>query len=205
MRRVTNALARGYRSQLRTEQAKETRARIIAASMRVMATGIASLSIPAVAREAGVSVPTIYRHFGTKADLVASMYPHLVGRAAVTATTVAPESIPEFREMLALTFARLDELDDLARAAMASPAAEEIRRKNMPNRIALSRRFVARVAPAASEADRERITRLMMVLTNSTAMRLWRDYFGSSADTAIQDVEWALRAAVAAASRGTDR
>lgn len=203
MGHIANQTGRAYRSQLRAEQAEETRARILAATLRVMASGIASLSIPAVAREAGVSIPTIYRHFGTKAELVASMYPHLVGRTAVGPTTAAPESIPEFREMLRVTFARLDELDDLARAAMASPAAEAIRRNNMPNRIAMSRRFVARVAPAASEADRERITRMMAVLTSSAALRLWRDHFGSSADRAVDDVEWALRAAIAAA--GTDR
>jgi AcrR family transcriptional regulator len=205
MSRIANTTGRAYQSRLRAEQAEATRARIIDATMRVMASGIASLSIPAVAREAGISIPTIYRHFGTKAELVASMYPHLVGRAPVDATTVAPESISEFREQVARTFAHLDEIDDLARAAMASPAAEELRRSHMPDRIALGRRFVAGVAPAVSDADRERITRLMLVLTSSAAMRAWRDYFGSSAERAADDVAWALNAVIAAAGQGTDR
>ena len=66
MTRIAKAPARTYRSELRAQQADETRARILDATVRVMARGLASLSIPAVAREAGVSVPTVYRHFATK-------------------------------------------------------------------------------------------------------------------------------------------
>ncbi len=204
MSRIANTTGRAYQSQLRAEQAGETRSRILDATLRVMASGIANLSIPAVAREAGVSIPTIYRHFGRKADLLAAVYPHVIGRA-FDATRVVPESVPEFREMIRGLFARLDSVDDLARAAMASPAAEEARRANMPTRIAMSRRFVDTVAPAASDADRERITRLMIVLTSSSAMRAWSDYFGSSADRAADDIQWALEVAIAAASEGHDR
>jgi len=205
MSRIANKTGRSYRSQLRAEQADETRGRILDATLRVMASGIANLSVPAVAREAGVSVPTIYRHFGTKADLLAAVYPHVIGRAAFDATRVIPESVGEFRDMIRGLFARLDSVDDLARAAMASPAAEEARRANMPSRIAMSRRFVETVAPAASDADRERITRLMIVLTSSSAMRAWRDYFGSSADRAADDIQWELEVAIAAASQDHDR
>lgn len=205
MSRIANSTGRSYRSELRAEQAEKTRARIIDATVRVMASGIASLSIPAVAREAGVSIPTIYRHFGTKAELVAALYPHLIGRTAIGPETPAPSSMSDFRNMLGRAFAHQDELDDLARAAMASPAAEEERRRSMPNRMAMIRRFVAAVAPGAGDGERERITRLMLVLTSTSAMRLWRDYFESSAERAADDVEWILRAAIAAADRDTER
>ena len=85
MRRIVNtrasdpsqdARSRPYRSELREEQAESTRSRILDATMRVMGRGVASLSIPAVAREAGVSTPTVYRHFGTKHDLLDALYPH---------------------------------------------------------------------------------------------------------------------------------
>src|SRR5213593_3837274 len=142
MTRITNRPGRKYSSQLRAEQAEETRARILDATVPVMARGIASLSVPAVAREAGVSIPTVYRHFGTKADLVAAVYPHVVGRAAAAATTVVPGSVSEFHEMVRSIFARLDQLDDVARAAMASPAAEEVRRMSMPGRLARGRQFI---------------------------------------------------------------
>ena len=53
-----------------------------------MASGLASLSIPAVAREAGVSVPTVYRHFGTKDDLLAAVYPHVARGSGSTACRI---------------------------------------------------------------------------------------------------------------------
>ena len=201
MSRIANTSGRAYRSQLRAEHAKETRTRVLDATVRVIASGIANLSIPAVAREAGVSIPTIYRHFGTKADLVAAVYPHIVGQAAYEATRTAPESVSAFRDLVGMSFARLEALDDAGRAAMATPAAEEVRRASMPERVAMTRQFVATVAPTAGDADRERITRLLSVITNSAAMHVWRDYFGSTADRAAADVEWVLRAVIAAAAQ----
>jgi hypothetical protein len=35
-------------------------------------------------------------------------------------------------------------------------------------------------------------------------MRAWRDYFGSSADRAADDIQWALEVAIAAASQDHD-
>ena len=64
---------RTYSSALRDEQADATRTRILEALVRTMAAGIGGLSIPAVAREAGVSIPTIYRHFGSKHGLVEAL------------------------------------------------------------------------------------------------------------------------------------
>ena len=204
MTRLANNRQRSYRSELRAEQAKETRVRILDATVRVLARGEATLSIPAIARGAGVSVPTVYRHFGTKADLLASVYPHLVRRTGVDLLE-GPRSVEEFGQMLRKLWQRLDELGDEGRAVMASPAAEEARRANMPERIKMSRQFMAAVAPAASAADRERISRIMLVLASSAAQRAWRDYFGVPVDEAADDVEWTLRTLIAATTEQSDR
>ena len=202
MTRIVNETARPYRSDLRAEQAEETRERILDAAVRVMARGPASVSIPAVAREAGVSIPTIYRHFGTKPELLAAVYPHLARRAGFN-EVVAPTSVDEFREMVRTIFGGLDSLGDVARAAMASPTAEEARRTTMPGRFGMSRRFAQTVAPTASKADQDRIARLLLVLTTSAAMRMWRDHLGSSVDEAADDVDWMLRSVIAAATAGS--
>jgi AcrR family transcriptional regulator len=71
MTRIAKTLtARPYHSDLRTDQAEETRARILDAALRVMATGVASLSIPAVAREAGVSLSSTTYHFRSRDDII---------------------------------------------------------------------------------------------------------------------------------------
>ena len=62
-----------------------------------MARGIATISIPAVAREAGVSVPTVYRHFGSKQDLLAAVYPYALKRAGVHEPPF-PASLDELKD-----------------------------------------------------------------------------------------------------------
>lgn len=195
---------RSYRSELRAEQAEETRARILDATVRVMAGGIATLSIPAVAREAGVSVPTIYRHFGKKQDLLAAVYPHVVRRAGLR-EFVVPSSLDDLRDRVREIFGQVDSFDDLARAAMASPAAAEVRQLSIPRRLAQIRRLVETIEPTLGAVDRDRIARLLMILTSSSALRTWRDHLGSSVDEAADDVDWMVRAAVAAATRRKER
>src|SRR5260221_14354856 len=77
---VKTALApseRSYTNTHRAAQAVRTRDGILDALVRVLARGVAELSIPAVAREAGVSVRTVYRNFPTKRDLTAALDSHL--------------------------------------------------------------------------------------------------------------------------------
>src|SRR6185295_7063387 len=63
-----------YRSPLRDERAVQTRERILDGLVQVLArNGIAELSIPLIARAAGVSIPSVYRYFPTKKDLITAL------------------------------------------------------------------------------------------------------------------------------------
>ena len=201
MTRIAKTLAgRPYRSVLRQRQTEETRGRILDATVRVMARGLASTSMPAIAREAGVSVPTVYRHFRTKRELFAALYPHVVYRGKMLQLPM-PESLDGFGPGLRKQFASLDALGDTVRAAMASPAGEEARRSNMPSRIARTRELTDAIVPAGSSIDRERLTRLLVVLTGQAAFRTWRDDLGCSPDEAADDVEWVVRTLIDASTR----
>jgi len=204
MVRIANGRVRDYRSELRAEQAAETRKRILDATLRVMAGGVATVSIPAVAREAGVSVPTVYRHFGTKSGLLKALYPHLMPRIGIY-DMAPPTSVAEFRNAIRAIFERLDAHDDLARVAMASPAAKQARSATMPDRLRFTRQFVGTIAPELPTTDRDRIARVMVVLTMSSALRTWRDHLGASVDDAADDVEWTLRSLIAASRPRSDR
>lgn len=204
MKQITGTPGRAYQSQLRKQQAAGTRERILDATMRVMAGGIASLSIPAVAREAGVSVPTIYRHFGTKGDLLSALYPHVAQRAGFDGLP-DPRSLDQLRDGVRAIFNRLDALDDLARAAMAGPIADEVRHATMPSRYERVHRLGDSIEPKLSRDDHDRITRLLVVLTSSSALRMWRDHLGASVDQAADDVDWVVRAAISAATSSSDR
>src|SRR5262245_35485083 len=61
----------------RAAMASETRTRILDACVAILGRNVAELSIPAVAREAGVSVPTVYRNFADKKTLVHETVLHL--------------------------------------------------------------------------------------------------------------------------------
>jgi AcrR family transcriptional regulator len=197
MTRIANA-QRPYRSELRARQAEETRSGILDAAIRVMAAdGATSLSVPAVARQAGVSVPTVYRHFGTKRALVNAIYPHLASRAGI-GPLIVPDSPAAFKEMVRGIYTRLETMGEVARVAMSSPAAEEARREQMPARRAMSRTFAATVIPNATPVEQDRLARVLIVLANSASMRMWRDYLGSSVDEAAEDIDFILRSVIAA-------
>jgi AcrR family transcriptional regulator len=204
MTRIAPRPTRTYRSELREEQTEETRARILDATIRVMATGLASLSVPAVAREAGVSVPTVYRHFRTKPELLAAVYPHAARKAGLD-TIADPRSLDELRPMIRAVLERLDNLDDLSRAAMASPGASEVRHATWPTRYQRLRRFADSIEPKLRKADRDRITRLLAVVTASSSLRMWRDHLGLSVDEVSKEVDWILRAAIFAINERKER
>ena len=198
MARIVN-VERPYRSQLREEQAEGTRERILEATLRLTASGLASLSIPAVAREAGVSVPTIYRHFRTKGALLSAMYPFAARRTGLDAVP-DPTSVEELRAAIRAYIERLDGLEDMARAAYASPIADEVRHATMRSRVQRIERVADSVKPKLRKVHRDRITRLLVVLTSSSALRMWRDHLGASVEEAADDIEWVVRTAIAAAT-----
>ncbi len=62
---------RTYRSERRAIQARETRRRVLAAAAnRFQQRGYAASTVPAIAAAAGVSVPTVEAHFGSKVNLL---------------------------------------------------------------------------------------------------------------------------------------
>jgi AcrR family transcriptional regulator len=200
MTRIANIATRGYDSPLREEQAQRTRERILDAALRVISSGIANVSMPAIAREAGVSVATVYRHFPTKADVLAAVYPH-VARQHGLDQLPDPTSLNDLRESIRRIFERVDGLDDLARAAMASPGAAEVRHATMPSRMARVGRIADGLGSDISDEARARFTRLLIVLTASASLRMWRDHIGASVETAADDIDFAMRAVVAASRR----
>jgi AcrR family transcriptional regulator len=201
MTRIVDATrpAREYRSVLRAQQVEDTRSRILEAALRVMADGFAGVSIPNVAREAGVSVPTVYRHFGTKQDLLDALHPYLLRRAGL-ATPRPPTTVDEIRQGVIDYLGHINALDDFSRAVLASPASDEARASSMARRFEMFRPAVESIEPPISKADRDRILRLLVLLSSSPALRLLHDHLGASAEDVAADVDWFVRAAVAAAT-----
>lgn len=87
--RTSVNLKRPYDSARRQEQARQTRAEIIdVARRRFLDDGFAATRIAAIAREAGVSVDTVYKAFGGKPGLVSAICQEaLTGEGPVPAET----------------------------------------------------------------------------------------------------------------------
>ena len=190
----TSSTRRSYRSPLREQQAAETRDRILAGLAQTMADGIAEVSVPAVAQAAGVSVATVYRHFPTKSALFEAL-PGYFARLVGMERPSLPTSQEEFEDMIRRLFVMYERLGDVARAAMDSQLGHEARRAQMPQRINGLDEALGIVAPDLPSRARERVARLVLVLTASGAQRMLM-LTGQKPEAAAEDVIWAVRALI---------
>jgi hypothetical protein len=71
----------------------------------------------------------------------------------------------------------------------------------MPARLAMNRRLADSIEPKLAPGDRDRIARLLTLLISGSALRMYRVYLGSTVDEAADDINWVIRAAVAASTR----
>jgi AcrR family transcriptional regulator len=192
---------RAYSSALREEQAEETRVRILDALVRTMARGVADLTIPAVADEAGVSIATVYRHFGSKRELLSALGPYVLERTRLM-PGAPPTDLDELRALARDIYRRHDDMDLTIRAAMASDLGGEIRREFMPERLAMMRRAVGGTAPDLDDETGDRLAVLLVLLFSSAVMRAMKDYFDLTGDDAADRVGWAAEMLVRGARYG---
>jgi AcrR family transcriptional regulator len=199
MNRVANTSRRSYRSVHRDRQASETRERILEAVVRVMARGVADLSIPAVAREAGVSVRTVYRHFANKRELLAELQPYFARRTGMESIP-PPRSMDELHYAVRTLFTGIHEMGPVGYAALASPIGSNARHVQMAGRRQVTRESVDAIGPGLTDEWRDRLARLLVILTSSASLRMWTEHLGLTADDASDDVAAVIRAVVAGAT-----
>jgi AcrR family transcriptional regulator len=187
---------RTYRSPLRDERAAQTQERILDGLVKVMAkNGIAELSIPLVAREAGVSIPSVYRYFPTKRALVSALDDYAHRKGSFTLAEFPPMETPDdLAETIPLTFKKREAIEATLSAAMNSRLGYDIRRPEFEER---ARYFAKALRPAMKHLDKNEkqwLTDVVFVLSSYACVRAFRDYLGLNTDQAGQRVAWAIRA-----------
>jgi AcrR family transcriptional regulator len=195
------AFERPYDNSYRAAQAAQTRASILDALVRVLARGVAELSIPAVAREAGVSPRTVYRNFPTKRDLLDGLNEHLDRRIGyqLDANLAGPaDLLADVR----VYFQALDGMDDAVRAARLNPVVGEARR-DYAGGVSLKRQAIesalAPLAGGVAPEAYEYLFNIVFTLFGQFTLQRMKDDLGLTATQAADSVVWALQTLFAAA------
>ena len=180
-----------YSNQLRQEHMQQTREHIMEGLIRTMAEGAVTWSIPDVAREAGVSVPTVYRYFHTKKDLVQGLSEYVVRKAGL-ASMQLPRSPEELISLARQLYIRSEGMSDAFRMTSVSELAQEVRKEGMPVRLKVIEDALAPVLPSFNEQDRVRLVRMVLLLTSSAMIRAFKDYLDLEGAEAADTVAWAI-------------
>jgi AcrR family transcriptional regulator len=184
------SMEREYRSSLREEQARQTRARIRAAARKLFTEeGFAATTIAAVAGRAGVSAASVYAAYGSKAGIVSAMVEEMEEAAGIGPRLSAVFAEPDPRRQLRLFIAAHTALFaggvDVLRAALRaveSPEVEALAERGDGNRRGVIESLVGRWAAAG--ALRPGLTR------EDAADRLWLLTTTESFLTAADRLEW---------------
>lgn len=188
---------KAYHSSLRQEQRNRTREQILDALIRTIGQGVAGLSIPAVAREAGVSIPTVYRHFHTKQELVAALGGYMMKKIGLTFLQ-PPRSLDELLAISRDGFIKAEGMDEAIKIAVVSELGSQIRRDAMPLRIKMLESALAVELALLNEQDRVRLRNMILVLTSSAMIRAFKEYLDLSGEAAADNVAWTIRLLVRA-------
>lgn len=183
---------------LREEHHAHTRQRILDAAVRLLANDLAELSMKAVADEAGVSRPTLYRHFSGKRALldgIGQQYVRAIGvDRSFTGLDELVLRIPEIFERSAAE-------DDGMRAAMWNPKLSAERRREAPRRLALIAGVLGPELKDIHPSERDQLVMMVATLCSSATRHALRDVAGANTKQAARCVAWAVRALVAGARK----
>jgi AcrR family transcriptional regulator len=184
-----------YRSPLRDERAVQTRERILDGLVQVLArNGIAELSIPLIAREAGVSIPSVYRYFPTKKDLITALDEYAHKKGSFTLDEFGPLETPEdLAKIVPLTFKRREGIEATLSAAMNSRLGYTIRHQEFVERAKHFKKALTPAAKGLSPKERQWLTDVVFVLSSYACVRAFRDYLGLNSEEAGKRVAWAIR------------
>jgi AcrR family transcriptional regulator len=171
-----------YLSPIRQQYMAQTRERILDAAIAGMEKGdVETLTIAQVAKDAGVTERTVYRHFQTREELLKAVWPHMQARVGLGGF---PENVEALIAAPARLFPRFDAREGSVRASMYSQAGREVRVSANPAR---QKAFLARVGEALPQLDdsaRRRRAAVVQMIGSSHGWACLKDYWGLDTEEA---------------------
>jgi AcrR family transcriptional regulator len=166
-----------------------TRERIVrAVSALVAEEHPATISVPNVARRAGVGVATVYRYFPTKEALLDAAAQGVV----TTSAGRLPRRFDEVQPSLRAAWGELEAQLPLVRNQFASPVGRDLHRRRWEAKHALMAELLQADGIDPDSPDGRRLLGVADVLTSSTALLELRDKAGVPVDDAASWCAWAV-------------
>jgi AcrR family transcriptional regulator len=190
---ATSERPRRYSSPLREEQAQRTRELILDALTALLAEQSADeVSTRQIAERAGVSQPTVYRHFTDRRALIEGLADR-VDRQVVEAGTPVPQTLEEWAAWAPYANQMADDhaVEAIAEAVLnADPRRFSAASRRRTEELRAS---VARSLPDLGADDQHRVTALLRVIASAQTWLRMREEFGLRGAESGALVGWAIR------------
>jgi AcrR family transcriptional regulator len=200
-----------YQSALRSEQARQTRLRILDAAERLFAAqGYGVATIDGIASAAGVAADTVYATFGNKRGILHALMDVRVGGddrdiavidreepQAVRAEPYQARQLERFARDIAAIIERARPVDDIMRSAAAVDAEVAALRTGLQEQRHVNMRtfvgWVAAQGPLRDGMGEEEAAAIVWTLTSPEVHRLLRVERGWTADRYVAWLEATLK------------
>lgn len=193
---MNNATLTGKRSRapsLRAEQTRLTRARIEAALAALLRErgGVEGVTFKLVAKRAGVTEMTVYRHYPTRAELLKCMWEQMNRELGprVTMPQTAAQLVAQHRDM----FAGFDRIPEQIVASLTTPQGREMRASLNAARRRAFLAIAVELAPRADALRRRRTAALLQLLHSAMAWYSLREQWDMPGEEAGDATLWAIQ------------
>jgi AcrR family transcriptional regulator len=160
------------------------------------------ISMAAVAKRAGISEPTLYRHFPTKRDLFAALAGY---QFRTVAAGLAPASADDLAEAVRTVYERSASIENVVRWTLAATDPARMPRPNVRARLAMLRTALSDVLGDLDGDTAQLLVTTVLLLTSPMAWLYWNDYLGLEPATAAATAGWAIKTLAEAARSGSQR
>ena len=164
----------GYRDQ--------TRARILdAATAELAESALEAMTMATIARRAGVTERTVFRHFATRDQLLASVWRHLQHRVGSPGFPVTAEAMIQTPLKL---FPEFDKEQRLILASAYSAGGREVRLKSNDQRQQAMRACVRDAFPGIEEPSLTRLAAIAQLIDSAYAWAVLKEFWDMSGEEA---------------------
>ena len=152
--------------------------------------GFADLTVPDVARAAGLSVRTVYRHFATREEMIAE------AAEWIAAHYWTDPGLPDKLDELAAHFVEqaktFDRHPNLVRALAMSRAGNQVRSVRRTRRLENQNRALRAVIGNLPDAEQRQAAAVFGYLSNMLAWLTMRDENGFTGDESGAAIAWVM-------------